>query len=82
MSGWEKIEDGVDWTELSSPMSRISEDWIEKAIFVFKKNDALLQPATNDQRVALPFVPSLVDGLVSVQELLEYLNGHGILSIS
>jgi hypothetical protein len=81
MSGWKKIEDEVDWTKLSHPMSRIREEWIEKAIFVFKRVDALLPPTISDRKTALPFVPSLPDDFVSVQELLEYLRDAGILLI-
>jgi hypothetical protein len=37
MTGWSKIEDDVDWTSMSYPTRRISDEWIEKAIFGFRK---------------------------------------------
>jgi hypothetical protein len=79
MSGWKKVE--IDWTKLPHPMSRISKEWIEKAIFVFKRVDAPRPTMISDQKIALPVVPSLPDDFVSVQELLEHLRDAGVLLI-
>jgi hypothetical protein len=33
---WNKIEDRVEWQNMNNPRQKISDDWIEKAIFVFE----------------------------------------------
>jgi hypothetical protein len=37
MTGWHKSEDDVDWASMSCPTRRISDEWIEKAVFGFRK---------------------------------------------
>jgi hypothetical protein len=42
MQGWKKVEDKVDWTCQSNPVSRISDVWIEKAVVRKQKGDPIL----------------------------------------
>ena len=37
MAGWDKIEDDMVWTSMPCPTQRIADEWIEKAIFGFRK---------------------------------------------
>jgi hypothetical protein len=87
MQGWKKIEDNVIWARLPSPMPRISDEWIEKAVFAFEKGNTipslgeLLQESTNDQKPALPFVPLLSSGCMFARELFDHLKDNGIVQI-
>jgi len=38
MTGRNEIEDNVSWTSLACPTQRIADEWIEKAIFGFRKS--------------------------------------------
>ena len=88
MQGWKKIEDKVDWTNLPSPMSKISDVWIEKAVFVFEKKrmipslGELLQGFTDEQEPAMPFVHISLSGYKLAQELFDQLADDGIMQIN
>jgi hypothetical protein len=68
-------------------MPRISDDWIEKAVFVFEKGNTipslgeLLQESIGDQNPALPFVPLLSSGCMFARELFDHLKDNGIVQI-